>query len=134
MKNPNRALKIWFGTEVNDITSLEVYDGMAPSSAGNEYVIITGRSSNQEQGKSDFVNTCTIILDIVTRNANFGYKRSEEISELIMAGINSDTVIDLGSEWDVTTNYISIQNLDGLNPDDKVFRTLVTYNLTVINK
>jgi len=72
------------------------------------------------------------VVDIVTKNANFGYKRSEEISNLVLTAINSDTQITLPTGWQSTSLFVQgIRNIDGLNPLDNVFRTLITYNLTI---
>ena len=132
MLNPNIEIKKWFISHILDVTSLQVFDGFAPDLNINEYIILDGRSSTQEQGKSGYTNSNTIIVDIVTKNANFGFKRSEEISNLILSEINSDTKITLPSGWTSTSLYVdSIRNLDGLNPMDNVFRTLITYNLTI---
>ena len=132
MLNPNIEIKKWFVTNVASASGLPVYDGMAPDNDLNEYIILDGRTSTQEQGKSGYTNSNTIIVDIVTKNANFGYKRSETISNLILTAINSDTKITLSSGWGSTSLYVdSIRNLDGLNPLDNVFRTLITYNLTI---
>jgi hypothetical protein len=132
MLNPNIEIKKWFYTELSSVTGLGVYDGFAPDNIGNEYIIMTGRTSSQEQGKAGYTNSITIIVDIVTKNANFGYKRAEEISDLVLAAINSDTTITLSNGF--TSSALSIEsvtNLDGLNPLDNVFRTLITYNLTI---
>jgi len=133
MLNPNVEIKKWFFNNIDSLgMQVPVFDGFAPDYAPNEYIIMTGRTSSQEQGKSGYTNNCTIILDIVTKSANFGYKRSEEISNLILTDINSDTIIDLGTGWDASSLSIeSIRNLDGLSPLDNVFRTIITYNLTI---
>jgi len=132
MLNPNIEIKKWFVTNLGTATSLPVYDGIAPENNLSEYIILDGRTSSQEQGKSGYTNTNTIIVDIVTKNANFGYKRSETISDLVLADINSDTIITLPGGWTSSSLYVnSISNLDGLNPLDNVFRTLITYNLTI---
>jgi len=132
MLNPNIEIKKWFVTNLGTATGLPVYDGMAPDNDLSEYIILDGRTSNQEQGKSGYTNTNTIVVDIVTKNANFGYKRAETISNLILTAINSDTTITLPSGWNSTSLYVdNIRNLDGLNPLDNVFRTLITYNLTI---
>jgi hypothetical protein len=132
MLNPNIDIKKWFINHIADATDLNVYDGFAPDNAGSEYIILDGRTSSQEQGKTGYTNSNSILVDIVTKNANFGYKRSEEISNLILTAINSDTVITLPTGWQSTSLYVqSIRNLDGLNPLDNVFRTLITYNLTI---
>lgn len=132
MLNPNVEIKKWFISHIATVTGLQVFDGFAPDLNLNEYIILDGRTSSQEQGKTGYTNSNTIIVDIVTKNANFGYKRSEEISNYILTEINSDTKIVLPSGWNSTSLYVnSITNLDGLNPLDNVFRTLITYNLTI---
>lgn len=132
MLNPNIEVKKWFYTNVSSATSIPVYDGFAPDSAPNEYIILDGRTSSQEQGKNGYTNSMSITIDIITKNANFGYKRSEEISNLVLSAINSDTVITLPTGWKSSSLYVDgIRNIDGLNPLDNVFRTLVTYNLTI---
>ena len=132
MLNPNLEIKKWFYTNLVSATSLPVYDGIAPENQLSEYIIMNGRTSTQEQGKSGFTNTITIVVDIVTKNANFGYKRSEEISNLVLSAINSDTLITLTTGWDSSSLSVSsINNLDGLNPIDNVFRTLITYNIII---
>ena len=91
-----------------------------------------GRSSSQEQGKIGYTNSISIVVDIVTKNANFGYKRSEEISNLVLANINSDTKITLsGGFTSSALSVASVRNLDGLNPLDNVFRTIITYNIII---
>ena len=132
MLNPNIEIKKWFFTNLSSATSLNVYDGIAPDNAPNEYIVMDGRSSSQEQGKSGYTNSISIDVDIVTKNANFGYKRAEAISNLVLTAINSDTDITLANGFYSSTLYVqSIRNLDGLNPLDNVFRTIITYNITI---
>jgi hypothetical protein len=132
MLNPNIEIKKWFYNKLVSVTSLGVYDGIAPDNSGNEYIIMDGRMSTQEQGKIGYTNGISIVVDIVTKNANFGYKRSEEISNLVLANINSDTKITLSNGF--TSSALSVQsirNLDALNPTDNVFRTIITYNIII---
>lgn len=132
MLNPNIEIKKWFYTNLTSATSLVVYDGIAKDGAGDEYIVMTGRTSNQEQGKSGYTNGITIDVDIVTKNANFGYKRAEEISNLVLTAINSDTNITLANGFYSSTLVVgSIRNLDGLNPIDNVFRTIISYNIII---
>jgi hypothetical protein len=133
MLNANVEIKKWFFNNIDSLgMQVAVFDGFAPDYAANEYIIMTGRTSSQEQGKSGYTNNCTIVLDIVTKSANFGYKRSEEISNLILTDINSDTIINLGTGWDASSLSVeSIRNLDGLSPLDNVFRTIITYNIII---
>jgi hypothetical protein len=132
MLNPNIEIKKWFYTNLTSATSLVVYDGFAPEGAGNEYIVLTGRTSTQDQGKEGYTNTITIIVDIITKNANFGYKRAETISNLVLEDINSDTTITLSNGFSASSLSVeSIRNLDGLNPLDNVFRVLITYNIII---
>jgi hypothetical protein len=132
MLNPNIEIKKWFYNKLTAETYLTVYDGIAPSGASYEYIILDGRSSTQEQGKDGYTNTITITVDIVTKNANFGYKRAEEISNLVLANINSDSTITLSNGFTSSALSVSsIINLDGLNPLDNVFRTIITYNIII---
>ena len=132
MLNPNIEIKKWFYTELVNATELGVYDGIAPDGVANEYIILDGRSSSQEQGKTGYTNSITITVDIVTKNANFGYKRAEEISNLVLTNINSDTTITLSNGFTSSALSVgSVRNLDGLNPLDNVFRTIITYNIII---
>jgi hypothetical protein len=132
MLNPNIEIKKWFYTNLTSAGGLTVYDGIAPEGAGDEYIVMSGRTSSQEQGKSGYTNSVTIDVDIVTKNANFGYKRAETISNLVLTAINSDTNISLANGFYSSTLVVaSIRNLDGLNPTDNVFRTIISYNIII---
>jgi len=132
MLNPNIEIKKWFYTNLTSATSLVVYDGFAPEGAGNEYIVLTGRTSTQDQGKEGYTNSISIDVDIITKNANFGYKRAETISDLVLTAINSDTNITLANGFTASSLSVeSVRNLDGLNPLDNVFRVLITYNIII---
>ena len=132
MLNPNIEIKKWFYTNLTSAYGLTVYDGIAPEGAGDEYIVMSGRTSSQEQGKSGYTNSISIDVDIVTKNANFGYKRAETISNLVLTAINSDTNITLANGFYSSSLFVaSIRNLDGINPMDNVFRTIITYNIII---
>jgi hypothetical protein len=132
MLNPNIEIKKWFYTNLTSSSTLPVYDGYAPDNGVNEYVIMNGRASAQEQGKISYTNTVTIDVDIVIKNSNFGYKRAETISDLILAAINSETNITLANGFYASSLVVgAIRNLDGLNPSDNIWRTIITYNLII---
>lgn len=132
MLNPNIEIKKWFYTHLGTATSLPVYDGLAPDNAPSEYIIMDGRTSTQNQGKISYTNGVSIDVDIVVKNANFGYKRAETISDLVLTAINSNTTITLSNGFYASSLVVgSIRNLDGLNPLDNVFRTIITYNLII---
>jgi hypothetical protein len=132
MLNPNIEIKKWFFTNLTSTSGLVVYDGFAPEGAGNEYIVLTGRTSTQDQGKEGYTNSISITVDIITKNANFGYKRAETISDLVLTAINSDTNITLANGFTASSLSVeSVRNLDGLNPLDNVFRVLITYNIII---
>lgn len=132
MLNPNIEIKKWFYTNLTSASGLTVYDGIAPEGAGEEYIVMSGRTSSQERGKTGYTNGITIDVDIVTKNANFGYKRAETISNLVLTAINSDTNITLANGFYSSTLVVeSIRNLDGINPIDNVFRTIISYNIII---
>jgi hypothetical protein len=132
MLNPNIEIKKWFYTHLTSSSGLPVYDGFAPDNGVNEYIIMTGRASTQDQGKISYTNGVTIDVDIVIKNSNFGYKRAETISDLILTAINSETAITLSNGFTASSLVVgAIRNLDGLNPSDNIWRTIITYNLII---
>jgi hypothetical protein len=132
MLNPNIEIKKWFYTNLTSSSGLPVYDGYAPNNGVNEYIIMNGRASTQEQGKISYTNGVTIDVDIVIKNSNFGYKRAETISDLILTAINSNTDITLANGFYASSLVVgAIRNLDALEPSDNIFRTIITYNLII---
>ena len=61
MLNPNIEIKKWFYTNLTSSSALPVYDGIAPDSATDEYIIMTGRTSAQEQGKISYTNSVVAV-------------------------------------------------------------------------
>jgi hypothetical protein len=132
MLNPNLEIKKWFYTNLTSSSGLPVFDGYAPNNGVNEYIIMNGRASTQDQGKISYTNGVTIDVDIVIKNSNFGYKRAETISDLILAAINSQTAITLANGFYASSLVVgAIRNLDALEPSDNIFRTIITYNLII---
>jgi len=131
MTNPIPAIKKYLYTAIGTATSLTVYDGIAPDDADNEYIVLTGRSGNQLQGKTGFTSNVTMTVDIVTRGQFTGYKRSEDIAQLILTALDSNTSITLSTGQATSLYLATITNLDGLNPLDNVFRTIITYNVII---
>ncbi len=134
MLNPNTPTIKWFNTETKTAVGvIPVNAGFLPPNVAppTEYVIIRGRSSSQSQGKSCYIHTVTITLDIVTKNDNFGFKRSDAIAALILARIDSNTIITLDSPFQAMALTVNIENLEGLTEESNSFRTILTYNLTV---
>jgi hypothetical protein len=132
MLNPNIEIKKWFYTNLTSSSGLPVFDGYAPNNGVNEYIIMNGRASTQDQGKISYTNGVTIDIDIVIKNSNFGYKRAETISDLILTAINSNTDITLANGFYASSLVVgAIRNLDALEPSDNIFRTIITYNLII---
>ncbi len=78
------------------------------------------------------MSSVTITLDIITKNSKFGYDRPDEIAQLILTRIDSNTVITLASPFQAAAlSAADISNADGLTDETNVFRTILTYNLTV---
>jgi len=51
---------------------------------------------------------------------------------LVLTAINSDTNITLANGfYSSSLSVASIRNLDGLNPTENVFRTIITYNIII---
>ena len=67
MLNPNIEIKKWFYTNLTSASGLVVYDGFAPEGAGDEYIVMTGRTSSQDQGKEGYTNSISITVDIITK-------------------------------------------------------------------
>jgi len=131
MTNPIPAIKKYLYTAIGAATSLTVYDGIAPDTDDNEYIVLTGRSGTQLQGKTGFSSNVNITVDVVTRGSFTGYKRSEEIAQLILTALDSNTSITLSTGQATSLYLATITNLDGLNPLDNVFRTIITYNVII---
>jgi len=120
MTNPIPAIKKYLYTAIGTATSLTVYDGIAPDDAGNEYIVLTGRSGTPMQGKTGFASNVTMTIDIVTRGQFTGYKRSEDIAQLILTDIDSNTNITLSTGQATSLYLANITNLDGLIPFRKI--------------
>ena len=131
MTNPLIAIKKYFISTLGPATSLTVYDGIAPDTAGSEYIVLTGRTGQQLQGKTGFVNNCSVTVECITRGQSTGYKRAEAIGQLVLTAINSDTDITLATGQATSLFVESIRNIDGLNSTDNVFRQIITYNVII---
>ena len=111
-----------------DGESLPIYDGEAPPEVTGSYILLGDRTSTQTPAKGRFTSECTLLVDIVIKGPNFGFKDSEDAAEQIMALINSDSNPVCASSFQVvTTSMQSTNNLNGLNRTDNIFRTLIRY-------
>lgn len=133
MLNPNRPVIKWALAILQPIKYVyPVYVGFAPPAPGDQYIVIRARSSQQGSDKSSFTSTVQLIIDCVAVGKDFGYQDADAISDEVLPLIDSETAISLASPFYANALYVTdISNEEGLTPDSNVFRTLVTYNLTV---
>ena len=132
MKNPAIEIKKWLIARLQAYAYIDVYDAMTPTDANGEYIVITSRTANQGDGKDCFQFEVSANVDIVTRGSNFGFKRAEQIAELVMGGINSDTIVSLPVGWDCKNVVCeSVNNLPDLDPSDNTFRVIIRYTFVI---
>lgn len=107
---------------------LPICDGQVPPDLQGSYILLGDRTYTQTKAKGRYTGECTLLVDVVIKGPNFGFKDSEDAAEQIMALINSDTNPVCASSFQVVTTAIqSTNNLNGLNRTDNVFRTLIRY-------
>jgi hypothetical protein len=132
MKNPAIEIKKWLVARLQAYAYIDVYDGMTPTDVDGEYIVITSRTANQGEGKDCFQFEVSANVDIVTKGSNFGFKRAEQIAELVVGGINSDTVVTLPNGWDCKNVVCeSINNLEDLDPSENTFRVIIRYTFVI---
>ena len=132
MKNPAIEIKKWLYARLQAYSYVDVYDAMVPDDANGEYIVITSRTANQMEGKDCFQFEVSANVDIVTKGSNFGFKRAEQIAELVMGGINSDTIVTLPVGWDCKNVVCeSVNNLEDLDPLDNTFRVIIRYTFVI---
>ena len=137
MKNPFKYLIPAYYAALNGQivvsgTTLPVYDGMVPPNAGLSYILIGERTSSQVQAKGTFLTECFVLIDIVLKGSNYGFKAVEDAADQVLAIINSDdNPMPVSGIEVVTTSVQSINNLSGLNATDQVFRTLIRFRNVV---
>lgn len=108
--------------------SLNVYDGIAPSSETGSYILIGDRTSNQSDGKNSFNFTAQVLIDIVIKDGGSGFERNDIALNKVLEAINSNVIMDVGPDFQViTTQLLSVNNLAGLNPTEETYRTLVRF-------
>jgi hypothetical protein len=132
IKKPAIPIKQWLVARLQAYAYIDVYDGMTPTDADGEYIVISSRTANQGEGKDCFQFEVSANVDIVTKGSNFGFKRAEQIAELVVGGINSDTVVTLPVGWDCKNVVCeSINNLEDLDPFENTFRVIIRYTFVI---
>lgn len=132
LKNPAIEIKKWLVSQIQAYAYIDVYDGIVPDITGDEYIVINSRTASPMDAKGMYMHEVSANVEIVTKTDNFGYKRAEQIAELIMGGIGSDTDVILPAGWDCKNPVLeSINNLEDLDPFNNTFRVILRYTFVI---
>lgn len=132
MKNPAIEIKKWLVSRLQAYSYIDVYDAMVPDDADGEYIVISARTASPIDNKTGYSHEVSANIDIVTKGNGFGFKRAEQIAELVMGGINSDTIVTLPAGWDCKNVVMaSINNLEDLDPFGNTFRVIIRYTFVI---
>jgi len=133
MVNPTDDLrKAYFealeGNIVVNAIEVPIYDGMNPYGNEELFIVLGERDAIQQDGKSCLDYQCTILVDCIVKNSNFGYSTSEAIANEVLTLINSDVILTMDNFQMASTEVTSKFNLSALNENDNVFRTLIRFS------
>jgi len=132
MKNPAIEIKKWLISQLQAYSYIDVYDAMVPDIVANEYIVVTARTASPVDNKTGYTHEISANVDIVTKTDSFGFKRGEQLADMIMAGINSDTNVVLPAGWDCKNVVVaSINNLEDLDPFGNTFRVIIRYTFVI---
>lgn len=128
----NYLIPAYYTALTNAITidgeALPIYDGEVPPDHVGSYILLGDRTSTQTKAKGRFTSEVFLLVDVVIKGANYGFKDSEDAAEQIMQIINADENPTCASSFQVVSTSIqSTNNLNGLNKTDNIFRTLIRY-------
>lgn len=118
---------------------IKLYDGIAPSTEQNSYILIsTDRNAQQTGNKCTFQWQANILIDVVIKNGdqgdnsgNFGFVLSDTIAEQIAGLVNTFTHLSV-DHFQVVNTSASFNNLSSLNPTEPTFRTLIRFSHNII--
>lgn len=132
MSNPTDELrKAYFaalqGNIIIDSVEIPIYDGINPYE-DSMYIVLAERDAVQQLGKTCFDYDCTILVDCIVKNSNFGFSKSEEIASAVLTLINSNIILPMDNFQMTASSVTSKFNLSGLNKNDNVFRTLIRFS------
>ncbi len=106
---------------------LPIYDGMAPVTELGSYILIsTDRNAQQVGDKCTFQWDANILIDVVIKTGSYGFVDSDTIADEIGALVNTFTHFPVDN-FQVVNTSASFSNLQGLNPTEPTFRTLVRF-------
>ena len=134
MKNPSLALRKAYYTYINGLgltfngNPLPIYNGMAPDTATDSYIILSSVNCPTTPDKATYTFKANILIDIVNKSCSFGYQPSDTIASSILAIINPDSSPNLSPDFQcVNTTLLGLYNREGLNNTEPFFRTLIQY-------
>ena len=108
---------------------LPVYDGMAPSTELGSYILLSvDRNAQQTGNKNSYQWTAQMLVDVVVKDGSYGFVDSDTIADQITGLINTFTHLSVSEFQVVNTSVSSINNLQGLNNTEPIFRTLVRFS------
>lgn len=126
MKNIFAYLIPFYFNQLSKVVSLPIYDGMAPDTETGNYIIIGDRNFSQTEGKNDYLGKCQILLQVVIKSPNFGYKDVDDVISQILSIFNSDNTLTMTDGYQIINTYvISQQYLPSINRTDMVFQGLL---------
>ena len=126
MKNIFAYLIPFYFNQLSKVVSLPIYDGMAPDTEKGNYIILGDRNFSQTEGKNDYLGKCQILLQVVIKSPNFGYKDVDDVISQILSIFNSDNTLTMTDGYQIINTYvISQQYLPSINRTDMVFQGLL---------
>ena len=126
MKNVFSYIIPFYYQQIYKVVSLPIYDGMAPDTEKGSYIILGDRNFTQTEGKNDYLGKCQILLQVVIKSPNFGYKDVDDVISQILSIFNSDNTLTMTDGYQIINTYvISQQYLPSINRTDMVFQGLL---------
>lgn len=106
---------------------LPVYDGMSPSDEVGSYILISAdRGAQQTGNKCTFQFQANMLVDVVIKNGDFGFVDSDTVANEIAPLINTFTHLQVDN-FQIVNTQANFNNLQGLNPTEAIFRTLIRF-------
>lgn len=139
MKNPLNAIvsayySIISGAQiVFNGSILPVYDGMAPDSELGSYILVGERLAQQTDDKCGYLWNAQVLVDVVIKNGSFGFLDSDTVAEQIGELINTRLNPTM-TDFQAVTTSANWNSLQGLNPTEPTFRTLIRYSHLISQK
>lgn len=122
---------------VNNLTldgnTLPVYNGMAPTTETGSYVLVgADMTAVQTANKCTYMWEAIILIDCVVKNGNFGFEDSDNVRSQVGELVNTALNPDLSPDFQIITTDANTFRLQGLNPTEPIFRSLVRYTHKIV--